>query len=166
MGENQFAKLMRKGRDGKLGMIKPTLEEPRIILEEAGDGDTTERASSYIFIRSFIIIETTGIEPVTLLYQSSALPTELCFKRIGERSKNLLNSPNSLLDTLKLRNMMTSHIPSKTCILSFQLFIFLISLTLIYIHTQFLLSAQTQVIYLQHLKSCLKTTNMDLHLQY
>ena len=53
MGENQFAKLMRKGRDGKLGMIKPTLEEPHIILEEASDGDTTERASSYIFIRSF-----------------------------------------------------------------------------------------------------------------
>ena len=53
MGGNQFAKLMRKGRDGKLGMIKPTLEEPRIILEEAGDGDATERASSYIFIRSF-----------------------------------------------------------------------------------------------------------------
>ena len=48
MGENQFAKLMRKGRDGKLGMIKPTLEEPHIILEEvseASDGDTTERAS-------------------------------------------------------------------------------------------------------------------------
>ena len=53
MGENQFAKLMRKGRDGKFGMIKPTLEEPHIILEEASDGDTTERASSYIFIRSF-----------------------------------------------------------------------------------------------------------------
>jgi hypothetical protein len=56
MGENQFAKLMRKSRDGKLGMIKPTFEEPHIILEEASeasDGDTTERASSYIFIRSF-----------------------------------------------------------------------------------------------------------------
>ena len=25
MGENQFTKLMRQGRNGKLGMIKPTL---------------------------------------------------------------------------------------------------------------------------------------------
>ena len=56
MGENQFAKLMRQGREGKLGMIKPTLEHPHAIVEdisEAKEGDTTERASSYIFIRSF-----------------------------------------------------------------------------------------------------------------
>lgn len=56
MGENQFAKLMRQGREGKLGMIKPTLENPHAIVEEASEakeGDTTERASSYIFIRSF-----------------------------------------------------------------------------------------------------------------
>lgn len=56
MGENQFAKLMRQCRDGKLGMIKPTLENPDVIIEdasEAKEGDTTERASSYIFIRSF-----------------------------------------------------------------------------------------------------------------
>ncbi len=56
MGENQFAKLMRQYRDGKLGMIKPTLENPDVIIEdasEAKEGDTTERASSYIFIRSF-----------------------------------------------------------------------------------------------------------------
>lgn len=56
MGEHQFAKLMRQGREGKLGMIKPTLENPHAIIEEASEakeGDTTERASSYIFIRSF-----------------------------------------------------------------------------------------------------------------
>lgn len=56
MGENQFTKLMRQGREGKLGMIKPTLENPHAIVEEASEakeGDTTERASSYIFIRSF-----------------------------------------------------------------------------------------------------------------
>ncbi len=56
MGENQFAKLMRQGREGKLGMIKPTLENPHAIVEEASEakeGDDTERASSYIFIRSF-----------------------------------------------------------------------------------------------------------------
>lgn len=56
IGENQFTKLMRQGRNGKLGMIKPTLEHPHAIVEdvsEAKEGDTTERASSYVFIRSF-----------------------------------------------------------------------------------------------------------------
>ena len=56
MGENQFTKLMRQGRNGKLGMIKPTLEYPHAIISdvsEAKEGDTTERASSYVFIRSF-----------------------------------------------------------------------------------------------------------------
>ncbi len=56
MGENQFTKLMRQGRDGKLGMIKPTLEHPHAIVEdesEAKEDDVTERASSYVFIRSF-----------------------------------------------------------------------------------------------------------------
>lgn len=56
MGENQFAKLMRQGRNGKLGMIKPTLEHPHAIIEdvsEAKEGDTAERASSFVFIRSF-----------------------------------------------------------------------------------------------------------------
>lgn len=56
MGENQFTKLMRQGRNGKLGMIKPTLENPHIIIEETSEAkeeDSTERPSSYIFIRSF-----------------------------------------------------------------------------------------------------------------
>lgn len=56
MDENQFTKLMRQGRNGKLGMIKPTLEYPHAIVSdvsEAKEGDTTERASSYVFIRSF-----------------------------------------------------------------------------------------------------------------
>ena len=56
MGENQFTKLMRQGRNGKLGMIKPTLEHPHAIIadvSEAKEGDITERASSYVFIRSF-----------------------------------------------------------------------------------------------------------------
>ena len=56
MGENQFTKLMRQGRNGKLGMIKPTLENPDVIIEdasEAKDGDVTERSSSYIFVKAF-----------------------------------------------------------------------------------------------------------------
>lgn len=56
MGENQFTKLMRQGREGKLGMIKPTLENPDVIIEdasEAKDGETTERKSSYVFVKAF-----------------------------------------------------------------------------------------------------------------
>ena len=56
MGENQFAKLMRQGRESKLGMIKPTLENPDVIIEassEAKEGSITERASSYIFVKAF-----------------------------------------------------------------------------------------------------------------
>ena len=56
MGENQFAKLMRQGREGKLGMVKPTLETPDVIIEdasEAKDGDVAERKSSYVFVKAF-----------------------------------------------------------------------------------------------------------------
>ena len=56
MGENQFAKLMRQGRESKLGMIKPTLENPDVIIEassEVKEGSITERGSSYIFVKAF-----------------------------------------------------------------------------------------------------------------
>ncbi len=56
MGENQYLKLARLGRNGKLGMVKPTLENPDIIIEDASrakTGEQTERGSSYIFIKSF-----------------------------------------------------------------------------------------------------------------
>lgn len=56
MGEHQFLKLMREGRNSKLGMIRPTLEHPHIIVEvdsEAKEGATAERPTSYIFIKSF-----------------------------------------------------------------------------------------------------------------
>ena len=56
MGENQFTKLMRQGREGKLGMVKPTLETPDVIIEDASEakyGDVTERRSSYVFVKAF-----------------------------------------------------------------------------------------------------------------
>lgn len=56
MGEHQFAKLMRQGRNGKLGMIKPTLENPDIIIKdnsEAGEGNEAERGSSYVYVKTF-----------------------------------------------------------------------------------------------------------------
>lgn len=45
-------------------MIKPTLEHPHAIIEdvsEAKEGDTTERPSSYVFIRSFKKLTVLGI---------------------------------------------------------------------------------------------------------
>ena len=56
MGENQYFKLAQKGREGKLGMIKPTLQSPDIIVEEkssAKNGQTAERNSSYVFVKAF-----------------------------------------------------------------------------------------------------------------
>ncbi len=55
MGENQFLKMMRDGRNSKLGMIKPTLTNPDIIMEEASESKEgeTERNSSYVFAKAF-----------------------------------------------------------------------------------------------------------------
>ena len=56
MGDNQFTKMMREDRQGKLGMVKPTLENPDAILEDASkakEGDAEERPSSYIFVKAF-----------------------------------------------------------------------------------------------------------------
>lgn len=56
MGENQFTKLMRQGRNGKLGMIRSTLEDPDIIIEDASEAkynQTTERESSFVFVKTF-----------------------------------------------------------------------------------------------------------------
>ena len=60
MGDHQYAKMMRQNRNGKLGMVKPTLENPDIIVEdisEAKDGDITERGSSYVFVKAFIKLD-------------------------------------------------------------------------------------------------------------
>ena len=56
MGDNQYLKFAQKGRSGKLGMVKPTLENPDVIVEDksfANEGQKTERASSYVFIKAF-----------------------------------------------------------------------------------------------------------------
>lgn len=55
MGDNQFTKMLRDDRSTKLGLVKPTLETPDVILEDASsakEGDIEERAS-YIFIKAF-----------------------------------------------------------------------------------------------------------------
>lgn len=54
MGENQYFKMARSGRNGKLGMVKPTLERPDFIIEDINDNDTShERNSSYVFVKGF-----------------------------------------------------------------------------------------------------------------
>lgn len=69
MGENQYFKLAQKGRSGKLGMIKPTLEDPDVIIEDDSKSQnvhTEERPSSYIFVKTF-----TGKDGSRLYYFTS-----------------------------------------------------------------------------------------------
>lgn len=57
IGEHQYLKLAQKGRDGKLGMIKPTLEHPSVVVmdkSQAKDGQNTEREFSYVFVKAFV----------------------------------------------------------------------------------------------------------------
>ena len=57
MGEHQYAKLSRLGRSGKLGMVKPTLERPDIVISErstANSGSETSRPSSHIYVKTFV----------------------------------------------------------------------------------------------------------------
>ena len=56
MGEHQYEKLEQQGRRGKLGMVKPTLESPDVVIEDksrAKEGEVTERGSSYVFVKAF-----------------------------------------------------------------------------------------------------------------
>jgi hypothetical protein len=56
MGENQYNKIIRRGREKEFGMIKPTLTNPDVIVEMssfAKEGEITERASSLIFVKTF-----------------------------------------------------------------------------------------------------------------
>ena len=57
MGEHQYEKLEQQGRRGKLGMVRPTLESPDVVIEDksrAKVGEETERGSSYVFVKSFV----------------------------------------------------------------------------------------------------------------
>ena len=53
MGENQYLKLLKNGREQYFGMIKPTLINPDIVLEEYDPKDGSERDSKYLFIKTF-----------------------------------------------------------------------------------------------------------------
>ena len=54
-GGNQYLKLAQQGRNSKLGMVRPTLERPNIIIEDerpAKEGES-ERNTSYVFVKTF-----------------------------------------------------------------------------------------------------------------
>lgn len=53
MGDNQYFKLAQQGRGGKLGMIKPTLQHPDIIIEDHRPAANSERDTSFIFVKTF-----------------------------------------------------------------------------------------------------------------
>lgn len=56
MGANQYQKMAQPDRRTKLGMVKPTLTNPDVIIEEASkpkDGRVPERNSSYVFVKAF-----------------------------------------------------------------------------------------------------------------
>ena len=59
LGENQFSKMIDKGREKEAGMIKPTLTDPDFVIEEASmatEGET-ERPASHLYVKSFIGID-------------------------------------------------------------------------------------------------------------
>ena len=56
MGDNQFLKMSSKERQWQFGMVRPTLTNPDIIIEEPSEaraGQATERGSSYLFVKTF-----------------------------------------------------------------------------------------------------------------
>ena len=54
MGEHQFEKMSISNRENQLGMVKPTLQSPDVIVQEESGGEHSERNSSYVFIKAFI----------------------------------------------------------------------------------------------------------------
>lgn len=62
MSEGQYQKMQQQGRKTKLGMVKPTLTNPDVIIEEDSkpkDGKVAERNSSFVFVKAFTNAEGT-----------------------------------------------------------------------------------------------------------
>ncbi len=55
-GDNQYLKLAQQGRNSKLGMVRPTLERPSIIIldERPAREGKSDRDTSFVFIKTFI----------------------------------------------------------------------------------------------------------------
>ena len=63
MSDNQYQKMQQQGRNTKFGMVKPTLTNPNVIIEEESkpkNGREAERNSSFVFVKAFTNAEGTG----------------------------------------------------------------------------------------------------------
>lgn len=54
MGDNQYLKLLQRKRSQYFGMIKPTLVNPDIVLEEHSPSENGERDTVMLFIKTFV----------------------------------------------------------------------------------------------------------------
>lgn len=54
MGENQYLKLLKNKRNTYFGMIRPTLANPDMVLEEYDPKEGAERATKYLFVKTFV----------------------------------------------------------------------------------------------------------------
>lgn len=54
LGENQYEKNIKKGRELEFGMLIPTIERPDAIFEEDAPETDAERQTKYVFVKSFV----------------------------------------------------------------------------------------------------------------
>ena len=54
MGDHQYIKLADKKRQGYFGMVKPTLENPDIVLEELDSKEGADRDTKMLFVKTFV----------------------------------------------------------------------------------------------------------------
>jgi len=68
MGDNQYLKMGAKNRGAEFGMVKPTLANPDVIIEEKDSRENVEREYVLLFVKSFIISDRkiTHFESVTV----------------------------------------------------------------------------------------------------
>ena len=94
MGENQYFKLSQKKRTAYFGMVKPTLTNPDLILEEYDPKDGAERDTKLIFVKTFIKPDgsrTVNFESVTVKkggfevsISSHEIDNEQLFKKVQQ----------------------------------------------------------------------------------
>lgn len=53
MGDNQFQKLIDLHREEYFGMIRPTLNDPHVIIEKDAPAEGAERDTKYLFVKTF-----------------------------------------------------------------------------------------------------------------
>lgn len=107
MGENQYFKLLKKKRTGYFGMVKPTLENPDVVLEESDPLEGAERQTKYLFVKTFIKADGSRyvhFESVTVM--KDTLEVSISSHEVEEgalikkmQQDNLLHLNNKFLDS-------------------------------------------------------------------